>query len=153
MSLIQQWIKLRCRDRRPVGRMSPSMHLPESVKGLMMYNKATNTCNPAVTGFCLFPKNDSLRIQLPLIAQRRPGDISSLLGGRWKAAVPAGLRNKKTSKVFKLSFKSLHPICGDVYDQFCIPKWQINHYFFHYSYFCFFMSCSVPLDVAHFRSL
>ena len=75
------------------------MHLPESMKGLMMYNKATNTCNPAVTGFCLFPKNDSLRIQPPLIAQRRPGDISSLFSvGGEKRLYPQAYEIRKQAK-------------------------------------------------------
>lgn len=70
--------------RRPVGRISPLCLQAtfESMKGLMMYRKVNNTCNPVLTGFCLFPKTDSVRIQPPLIALHPPTDVSSRLGGR-----------------------------------------------------------------------
>ena len=86
----------------------------------MAHNKATNTCNPAVTGFCLFPRIDSLRIQPPLIALGRYGDVSSVLSlGDEKRLYPQA---NETGKVCKSSSMSLHPICGDIYNQFCIPK-------------------------------
>ena len=74
--------------------------------------KATNTCNR--NGVCVFPKNDNLRLQPPLIGPRHSGDVSAILYGRREVAVYAGYQKKKTGKVCRSSFMSLNSLCGAI---------------------------------------
>ena len=64
--------------------------------------KAANTCNR--NGLCLFPKNDSLRLQTPQIGPCHSGDIPAILDGRLEDAVSAGYPKKENRQSVQIEF-------------------------------------------------